>query len=698
MSTKRVVKTGCMLCHGGCGLLVHVENGEITGITGDPENPLNRGTICAKAELALDQVHHPDRLKYPLRRVGERGAGQWERISWDEALDTVAKAFTKMKTTYGPESVVFIRGGFKGNYEAGYVGRLANAFGTPNISSMASVCWIPRVYGNMMTFGYIPYPDYGYPPASVLVWGANMPETRVGEGRATLNLLEKEIKLIVVDTRTFDLSRRADIALQIRPASDLALALGFINVIIAEDLYDHDFVERWTTGFDELKKHVAQYSPEAVEKICWVPANLIRDAARLYATTKPAVLQPGNGIDNTPNNFQTARALAILRAITGNLGIPGGELEWSQPPAIGMRAPEFDLRDNVSKEMRDKRLNAGTGFLPFAFHALPQSIIKAILEGDPYRIRAAYVRGGNLLLSYTNAQEVYKALKQIDFLVMVEMFMTPTAAMADVVLPVGSFLEADDIISTDYFPLVQVQQKILQVGECRSDYEIIAGIARKMGLGECFWDSSQECLDFILKPSGLTFDEFRTVGALYGKKEYRKYEREGFATPSKKVELYSQSLQDWGFDPMPTHREIPETPFSAPELLKEYPLVLTSWKVEEFHHSGQKQVRSLRKRHPEPLASIHPDTAAELDIKDGDAVYIETKRGRIQQKALLTTDMDLRVVGVDFGWWFPEKGPETMYGWTEANVNILTDDAPPWGKEMGSPSLRGFLCKVYKVK
>jgi anaerobic selenocysteine-containing dehydrogenase len=697
MGMRRIIKTGCGLCHGGCGLLVHVENNEIVKITGDPESPINRGVICLKAAEALKQAQHPDRLKYPLRRVGERGSGKWEKISWDEAFDIAAEAFTRCKEKFGPESVIFIRGGFKGNYEAGYVARLANAFGTPNTSSMASVCFIARVYGDAITYGFSPYPDYEYPPSCIMVWGANMPETRIGEGTITRSLAQQGTKLIVVDPRKFDLSRKADISLQVRPGSDLALALGFIHVIITEDLYDHEFVEKWTTGFAELKKHVSQYSPESVEEITWVPATLIRDAARLYATSRPAIIQVGNGIDNTPNNFQTARALAILRAITGNIGIPGGELQWSEPPTVGMRAPVFDLRDNVSKEVRDNRLNAQTGFLPIAFHALPQSIMKAILEGDPYRIHAAYVRGGNLLLSYTNAQQVYKALKQIDFLMMVEMFMTPTAAMADLVLPVCSFLEADDIIATDYFPLAQVQQKIIQVGECRSDYEILSGLARKMGLGEYFWENAQACLDFVLEPSGLSFEEFRKVGAVYGQKQYRKHERDGFSTPSKRVELYSQNLEEWGFDPLPTYREIPETPYSAPELAEEYPLVVTSWKVEEFHHSGQKQVDSLRKRHPRAIVSIHPDTAAALDIADGDVVYIETKRGRIQQTAHLTADVDRRVVGVDFGWWFPEKGSKEMYGWKQANVNMLTDDAQPWGRELGSPSLRGFLCKVYKA-
>ncbi len=697
MTEKKVVKTACVVCQAGCGLLAHIENGQVVKLTGDPESPVSHGRLCLKGANAFDYLHHPDRLKHPLRRTGERGGGRWEPISWDEALDAVADGLSRAKTAHGAESVVFLRGSFKGGYEGAYLARFANAFGTPNIASMAPVCFMPRVQGSVITHGFLPVPDYEYPPACIIVWGANLTETRLGEGLDTLNAVKKGSKLIVVDPRGFDLTRRADIWLQLRPGSDLALALAMIHVIIAEDLYDRTFVDTWTVGFEKLKEHVGQYSPEALEKTTWVPARSVREAARLYARFRPAVLQAGNAIDHNGNNFQTARAFAILRAITGNIGIPGGELACSQPPIMPMGSPAFDLRGKLPQEIRDRRLNAEDGFLPSVFYALPQSIVRSVLVGKPYRLHAAYILGANPLLTYTNAREVYRALRTIDFLVVADMFMTPTAAMADVLFPVGTFLETDGIIAPPYYPIVHVQQKVAQVGECRSDYEILAGLARRLGLGDCFWENERECLDYILRPAGLTFEEFGKIGALVGRKEYRKHEREGFATPSKKVELYSERLKGWGFDPIPTHRETPETPLGAPDVVAEYPLVLTSWKTEEFRHSGERQIEALRKRHPEPFVSVHHETAARYGIADGDMVYVETKRGRIRQKALLTDDIDPRVVGVDYGWWFPEKGPGGEYGWAEGNVNILTDDAEPWGREMGTATLRGFLCRIYKA-
>ena len=275
--------------------------------------------------------------------------------------------------------------------------------------------------------------------------------------------------------------------------------------------------------------------------------------------------------------------------------------------------------------------------------------------------------------------------------------MTPTAALADVVFPVASFLECDSIQIPPYYKIASVQQKVAQVGECRSDYDTLKDLAKKLGLGEYFREDITQLLDSILAPSNITFDEFRKIGIIKGNKVYRNYLKEGFQTPSGKVELYSSQLKKWGFDPLPTYYENPETPFSDPNLAKDYPFIFTSWKPFNFVHARYREIATLRGIHPEPVVHIHPQTANSLGIKDGDLVYIETKRGRIKQKATLSTDVDLRVVGIDYGWWFPENNLSNSYDWAEANVNILTNDQPPFNREMGSPVLRGILCKVYRA-
>jgi anaerobic selenocysteine-containing dehydrogenase len=218
-----------------------------------------------------------------------------------------------------------------------------------------------------------------------------------------------------------------------------------------------------------------------------------------------------------------------------------------------------------------------------------------------------------------------------------------------------------------------------------------------MGLARYFWEDLHAYLDAYLEKVGMTFDELRlrdrvvTSGACY-----RKYLSKGFNTPSGRVEIYSNTFEKWGYEPLPVYHEPRETPFSAPELLKDYPLILTSAHEKDYMHSQDRNLSTIRERNPVPLAVIHPDTADKLGIAEGDRVCIENKRGRIMQTASISEDVDPRVVSVSYGWWFPEKGISGQYGWDESNINILTDDSPPYSPEIGSPSMRGFLCKVYK--
>ncbi len=694
----RVVKSTCGLCAIGCGILVHIKGSKVVKVEGDPKNPLNKGTLCAKGLASLEYLYHPNRLKHPLRRTGKRGEGKWQRVSWDEALDVIVSQFIKARDNYGAESVAFIRGSFKGGFDGEYLARFANVFGSPNITGMAHLCFVPRMNASRLTYGFYAIPDFDQPPASIVVWGKNLPETLHHVYRRVVRAVERGAKLMIIDPRKVEGAYRADLWLKPRPGSDLALALGMLNVIINQGLYDKDFVEQWTVGFDQLRAHVQDYPPEKVADITWLPAEMIEQAARFYAANKPGCIQWGNAIDHGVNSFQTARALCILRAITGNLEIPGGELRWSPPPLLERGSPLLHMQEKISPEVRQRRITTSDKLLPIVFYALPQGIIKAIRYGDPYPVRAAYVQGCNALLSYSNAQEVYQALLNLDFLAVADMFMTPTAALADIVLPVTTYLEFDSIVAPPYsLAVALVQQKVTRVGECRSDYEMLRDLARKLGLGEYFWDTEEQCLDYILAPSGITFDQFRKIGMLAGSKHYRTYQSQGFATPSGKVELYSDRLKQWGFDPLPAYYEPPETPYSDPELAREYPLVLTTWKSTPFRHSEGRQITALRGMHPEPMVNLHPETADKLGIKEGDWVYIETKRGRIRQKAYLTTGIDPRVVGVDYAWWFPEKGASSLYGWAESNINILTDDKPPFNPETGATNLRGILCKVYKV-
>jgi len=296
---------------------------------------------------------------------------------------------------------------------------------------------------------------------------------------------------------------------------------------------------------------------------------------------------------------------------------------------------------------------------------------------------------------------VRAAFEKVDFLVVADLVMTPTAALADIVLPVASYLETDGVVvsrTASGAVALEPQLEVVRVGECRSDIEILGGIARRLGLGRFFGDDLHGALDMYLEPMGMTFDELvRHPGVVSSTTTYRKYLERGFNTPSGKVELYSSLCEQWGYEPLPVYHELEETPASAPEMLGEYPFVLTTAHEADYVHSQDRYVTQIRQSRPDPLVNIHPETAAALGIGEGDTMYIENPRGRITQRATLDPDIDPRVVSVPHGWWFPERGEAEMFGWDEANLNVLTDDGPPYSPEMGSPKMRGFLVKVSKA-
>jgi len=711
MTSIQKVKSACGLCSSYCGVLITLKDGKAVEIKGDPDSPPNQGGLCKIGLASLEYLYHPDRLTHPLKRIGPKGEGKWEQISWGEAFSLTAEALNTTKQDHGSEAVVMVHGSAKGFIDTHLV-RLANAFGTPNVVCSDHVCHVPRMLAGEITFGFFPAAEYGYPPACTVVWGANKANTSFPVNRRLSQAMNSGTKLIVIDPLETETAKTADLWLPVRPGSDLALALGMINVIINEDLYDKDFVNKWTIGFEKLKAHVQDYPPERVAEITWLPEDLVIKAARLYAINRPCHIEWGNALDHTINSFQACRALVILMALTGNLGVPGGEIEM---PGSGLRYGDphqsangmlgrwssiLELRDSIPREKRQNKVGADLNMIPDFRYVLPQSVIKSILEGDPYYIHAAYIQASNPLSSWCNIKKTYKALKKLDFLAVSDMFITPTAALADIVFPAASYLEYNGIALPPMSRLAQIQQKVTQIGECRSDHEIINGLAIKLGLGEYFWDSIDDFWDAVLEPVGLTFEEFRKMGRFTGNEnqpnQYRRYEQDGFNTPSGKVELYSNQLQDLGLDPLPIYYEPLETPYNDLELTNEYPFLCTTRKLAVYRHSAGRQISSLRNSHPEPIIIIHPETANQLGIKDGDWVSIESKQGEIKQKVSLSAGVDQRVVVLDHAWWFPERGEAALFGWADSNYNVLTSDKMPFNREVGSFNIRGLACKVYK--
>lgn len=689
-----IVKTFCArMDHGGCGILVHLEGGKIQKIEGDPDCPLNQGTVCAKGIAQIERLNHPDRLTYPMKRTGNRGEGKWKRISWEEALETLSQKIKETIERSGPESIAFAQGTPKG-LELFLLIRLANLLHIPNISTPGHICHMPRETASTITCGFFPVPDYDHPPACVLVWGSNLFQTNEEGviGSQLKRALDRGARLIVIDPRKTGVASKADLWIKPKPGTDLFLALGILGVIIEESLYDKPFVERWTKGFHELKDHLRNYPLERVSEITWVPKEEIKKAARLYSQTRPAALQWGNAIEHNPHSFQCARALLALMAVTGSLDAPGGNVNRVAPPT--MRPGEL-VQIKRFPEKKEKilspeyRLATMMGFVP------SQLIIKAILTGKPYPIRMMYIQGGNPLLSYANSKDTFEGLKKLDFLAISEIFLTPTAQMADIVLPAATHFEFDDI---GHYGLphgfILARPKIVEPkGECWSDLKILNELGKKVGLGQYFWEETQDCLDEILKPSGMTYDDFKSIGLLKGKWEYRSYEKKGFSTPSGKIELYSEQLKEWGYAPLPSPMESENL---SQDIRKEFPLIFTSAKDPYYFHSAYRNIPSLRRLSPDPILLIHPDTASCFGITEGDWVEVETEQGAIRQKAKMDREIDPQVIVLSYGWWFPERKDLELSGWKESNLNILTDNNPPYEPAIGSTSLRAIPCRISK--
>ena len=482
-----VLKSVCRSCHGGCGVLLHVKDGVLLKVEGDRDSPLNHGRLCPIGTVTTDLVYHPDRLKYPLRRKGKRQSGEWQRISWDDALDEISERLLAIRERHGPEAIALGTG--TGRHHIRWVSRFGHALGTPNWCEPGfAQCFHPRVNTSILTFGDFPVCDYTgeVPPACILYWGHN-PVLSGPDGETRFNVLEAlehNPKIIVVDPRRTALAEKADIWLQIRPGADDALALAMLNVIIEEQLYDEPFVTQWTHGFAELAAHVKKYTPEWAAPITWVGADKIRAAARLFAQTKPAMMEWGCAIEHTPKCIQTIRAVSMLPALTGNIDVPGG---W----VFGMhglgRFPS--LIENLTPEANAKRLGGkrfkllgGEGADLPAAH-IP-TLLRAMRDGEPYPVKAFLVFGNNTLTTYANTSDVYDALMRLDFMVCADLFMTPTAELADIVLPAASWPELDEIVGlpTVAANVVLAQQKAVQIGECKSDEEIFVALARRMKL------------------------------------------------------------------------------------------------------------------------------------------------------------------------------------------------------------------------
>ena len=694
-------KTACRGCHGGCVHILTVEDGRVTTVRPDPDGPLNKGHACPKGLSIIEQLYHPDRLLYPLRRKGPRGGGQWERVSWDEALDDIAARTRALIDTHGAECIGMLTG--TGRHHLAHYWRFANVLNTPNASSAGSlICLGPRLNAGWFTAGVFAGVDYygATKPAALLVWGAD-PTVSGADGELQWHLkdaIAAGTPLVVVDPRPTAPARAAKFWLKVRPGTDGALALSFLHVIIEEELYDHDFVQNYCVGFEDLRRRVADYAPEKTAAVTRVPAETVRGAVRFLASHGPLSLEWGCAVEQTVNALQACRAIYMIPALLGSFDVPGGFV-----PSQDIAPVASSLSERMTPEQKAKCISGGLpnpANMPLAH---PYLMLEAMKTGKPYKIRGLFINANNTLLSMADSLHTYECLKEPELFVYTDFFMTPTAELADYVLPAALWPELDELFCMPEFgdEALLCQRKLVQTGECKSDEEIYWELSRRLGL-DYGADSLRDIYNAQLREAarrrpeyeGLDFDALATRGYIHPKREYYSYRQRGFATPSGKFELRSAALEKMGGDGLPFWREGPESPASRPDLVKDYPFILTTGgRQQPYFISNNRQIKSLRRMAPFPRVSIQSGTAARLGIAEGDWVWISTPRGRITQKARLVPELDADVVNCELGWWYPEAGAPD-YGWRESNVNMLTLGAPPYDEFFGSYTLRGLLCNL----
>jgi anaerobic selenocysteine-containing dehydrogenase len=782
------VATYCPLCVSRCGAVATVADGALHALEPDPSHPTGKA-LCMKGKAAPELVHHPERLRTPLRRTRPKGDPDpgWQPIGWDEALDITAANLSRIARAHGPESVVFSVASPSTSAlsdSIDWVQRLQRAFGSPNFCVSFELCAWGRYGASTFTYG-APVPGAYLPDLDnagcILLWGYNPSVARLCHATATVEAVQRGARLVVVDPRRAGLAHRADEWLQVRPGSDTVLALAMTAVMIDRGWFDASFVGRWTNGpllvrsddgrllrerdltptgrddryvgwdqcgnapvvydpgsgtyerdgvslalFGELEVRTAQravrcrpalqhvadacgrWDPQTAEAACGVPAAQIERTAQLLWEARPVAYYAWSGIEQHRDTTQIARAIAQIHALTGSFDVPGGNVLFPSVPTHPIAGAEL-----LSDEQRAKALGLPRRPLGPSRWELVTSddVYTAALEGRPYRARGLVTIGANLLLAHADAQRGRQALAALDFQVHTDLFMSPTAQMADIVLPVTSAFEAEALavgfeVSPEARSLVQLRKRLVAPrGAARSDMRIVFDLATRLGLGAHFWDGDIDAAwRHQLAPSGVSLEDLRANPRgvrVPLETRHRKFAEvhdgtaRGFDTPTRKVELYSEILKDGGYPPVPEAK--------APELAHEdgpYPLVLTCAKSTWFCESQHRNLPSLRRRAPDPHVELHPDAARERGIGEGDWVRIETPHGSVRARAKLNPTLAPDVVCGQHGWWqgCTELGASAHDPFSPegANFNLLLRHEPsdPIG---GSVPHRSAVCNVKRA-
>ncbi len=654
------------MCVLGCSVKASVNKNKIVQLEGNPESTLNRGKLCAKGNAGIYKAIHPERLGYPLRRVGKRGEGKWERISWSDAMNEISETLLNIKTDFGAESIAFWQN--VNMYRKDIFERFMYALGSPNFIGHQSACDSSRHVGAGMAVGPVAYSEDFENSECIFILGSNPcgVKSSVHATQRIVNALKKGAKLIVADPRLSETAALADKGfwLPIKPGTDGILLAGIINYIIKNELYDREYVEKYTFGFDKIKKHFGDFSSEKVSRITGISEKQFLQTVKSLIGKK-SLISVNRGVVTHADGLYAMHAAVILSALLGRIDREGGNaiLEW--PP---IKLSEIEPTVNQPNIERIDEATVGAIPLPFlkrpenplGFFGLSQNVSRNILRQKPYPLKALIFNAVNPVYSLPQGNELVRSFEKVPFIVSIDAFMAETTSYADIVLPSSVYLENYELWFNENISLRQPVIKAF--AETKSPQNIIIELAKKMGLKEYFnFRDYKEFIKLQLKDSGISFDELEQKGCVEFEVKHGALLEKGLGTPSKRIELYSSILAGANFSPMPVFQEFKD--------VGEYPFKLITYKLPHHTQSATASNPYLLAIAKENYLKMNTSTAQELGFKKGDTVTLETKRGKLQ--VILDTTEGIRPDTLALSHHFGHKAYSKICAGKGVNANSI---------------------------
>jgi len=668
---ERTVPGVCRICTMKCGLLATARGDRLLRVEGDPKSQ-TKGFLCQHGYALPEIVHAADRVRRPLQRVGDH----FREVSWDQALGEIAQRLQAIKAEFGPQAVAIHTGWpFVRHPLVPFLQRFCHAFGTPNLSGVASLCEAALRMGKALTVGSNTFADLPR-TRTMVVWGANPTMSAPPFAHQVSSKAGGGKSLIVIDPVRTELATAATLHLQVLPSTDGALALGMLRLILNEGLYDKEIAEKFTVGFDELVALVQPWTLERTAAETSVPAEKIEKATRLMASERPTAIWDGLGIEHHTNGLQTIRAVTAIQALLGSVEAPGGVSFFNKP------TPQFhnDFLPSLFHQTTSKPIPPMPAAKPIGYDEYPLYEVfnrqaqgnlypRAILEDQPYPLRALILVGCNALVTWPGSDRLRKAAGKLKLLVSVDPFLTASGEISDFVLPAATFAESN----VPAFDPESRSSLVREQHEAWPDWRIFFDLARRVGLAEYFpWKNLQEALNAPRVP-------WMVDPAHQPRPQPTADRLPRFPTETGKVELKSELMARFGAPALPDYVPTAVRPSA------EFPLwLVTGGRTRNFINSQFHNIHSIVIKDPEATLELHPDAAKAAGLSSGQRVAVVSPHGQIEA-TLRVTDRVHPLTAI------------LPAGWARGNANALTDGTA-LDPVTGFPAMRSMVCRVTAAK